>query len=49
VLEVRAVNAPAVTPWTEVEVRSCRRTQDGWEAGYKFVRTPPWAILLMFG
>ncbi len=49
VLELRPTNAPPITPWTEVEVRSCRRTQDGWEAGCKFVRTPPWAMLLMFG
>ena len=49
VLEVRPANAPPITPWVEVEVRSCRHTNDGWEAGCQFVRTPPWALLLMFG
>ena len=48
-LEVRPANAPPITPWVEIEVRTCRRTQDGWEAGCQFVRTPPWAMLLMFG
>jgi hypothetical protein len=49
ILEVRPGNAPPITPWVEVEVRTCRRTQDGWEVGCQFVRTPPWALLLMFG
>jgi hypothetical protein len=49
ILEVLPANAPAITPWVEVEVRSCRGTPDGWEVGCEFVRTPPWSLLLMFG
>jgi hypothetical protein len=49
VLEVRPSNAPPITPWVEVKVKDCRRTTDGWHLGCQFVRTPPWALLLMFG
>jgi hypothetical protein len=48
-LHVRPVNAPPITPWVEIEVKSSRQTQDGWELGCQFLRTPPWALLLMFG
>jgi hypothetical protein len=43
------VNAPETTPWIDVEVRSCRPSKDGYEIGCRFVKTPPWAILLLFG
>jgi hypothetical protein len=43
------VNAPTITPWTELEVRSCRATGDGHELGCQFVRQPPWSVLLLFG
>ena len=42
-------NAPETTPWVDVEVRSCRPSKDGYELGCRFVKTPPWAILLLFG
>ena len=42
-------HAPPMTPWTEVEVRSCRQKKDGYEVGCQFVKTPPWSILLLFG
>ncbi len=42
-------NAPQLTPWTELEVRSCRSTNDGYEIGCQFVRQPPWSVLLLFG
>jgi hypothetical protein len=48
-LHVRPANAPPITPWIEIEVKSARQTTDGWELGCQFVRTPPWALLLMFG
>jgi hypothetical protein len=48
-LEVRPANAPPITPWVEIKVKDCRRTVDGWQLGCQFVRTPPWALLLMFG
>jgi hypothetical protein len=48
-LRVLPTNAATITPWTELEVRSCRSTNDGYEIGCRFVRQPPWSILLMFG
>jgi hypothetical protein len=41
--------ASDLTPWTEVEVRTCRPIDDSWEAGCQFIKIPPWSILLMFG
>jgi hypothetical protein len=41
--------ASDMTPWTEVEVRTCRPIDDSWEAGCQFVKVPPWSVLLMFG
>jgi hypothetical protein len=41
--------ASELTPWTEVEVRTCRPIEDSWEAGCQFVKVPPWSVLLLFG
>ena len=41
--------ASEMTPWTEVEVRTCRPIEDSWEAGCQFIKVPPWSILLLFG
>lgn len=52
VLQIMPVNAPSVTPWIDVEVRSCRPAKDvkeGWEVGCQFVKTPQWGVLLLFG
>jgi PilZ domain len=49
VLTVRTLNAPPATPWVEVAVKSCRQTKDAWELGCQFVKTPPWAVMLLFG
>jgi hypothetical protein len=46
---VLPVNATPITPWVEVEVRSCRSVAEGWEVGCQFVKQPPWAVLLLFG
>jgi hypothetical protein len=48
-LAVLPVNAPSMTPWVDIEVRSCRNVADGFELGCQFVKTPNWSILLMFG
>jgi hypothetical protein len=48
-ITVRTLNAPPSVPWVEMEVRSCRQVSDGWELGCKFVKTPPWGVLLLFG
>ncbi len=49
VLKVLPVNAPNITPWVDVEVRSCRPVKDGWEIGCQFVKAPSWEVLLLFG
>jgi len=48
-LRALPVNAPTIAPWTELEVRSCRSSNDGYELGCQFVRQPPWSVLLLFG
>jgi hypothetical protein len=49
VLALKPRQAPPGTPWVRVEVCSCKKEGDGFEAGCKFVRTPPWSVLLLFG
>jgi hypothetical protein len=49
VLNIMPRNGPPATPWVEVEVRTCKKDRTGYEAGCQFVRTPPWAVLLLFG
>jgi hypothetical protein len=48
-LAVRPTNAPHMAPWVEVVVKVCNASRPGWEIGCQFVKTPPWAVLLMFG
>src|SRR5439155_4106768 len=48
-LTVRPASAPAATPGIEMEVRSCRQLKDDWELGCQFVKTPTWAVMLLFG
>ncbi len=49
ILSVRPRSASGITPWVQVEVRSCRQISSGWEVGCRFLRTPQWSVLLMFG
>jgi hypothetical protein len=49
VLRALPVKAPKITPWTDLEVRSCRGVKDGYEIGCQFIRQPPWSVLLLFG
>jgi hypothetical protein len=50
VVSVRTTNAPPTVPWVQVEVRNCRKiNSEEYELGCKFVRTPPWSVLLLFG
>jgi len=49
VLSVRTANAPQTIPWIQVEVRNCRPVGKEYELGCKFIRTPPWSVLLLFG
>jgi hypothetical protein len=48
-LDVLPVNAPPMTPWVEIEVRSCRPGPEGFQVGCQFVKSPPWGVLLQFG
>ncbi len=48
-LKIRAVNAPAETPWTVIRVRNCEALGDYYEVGCQFEGKVPWNILLMFG
>jgi hypothetical protein len=49
VLSVRPSDVETPVPWTRVEVRSSRPDGDAWEVGCRFLRTPPWSVLLLFG
>jgi hypothetical protein len=46
---VRPTNAPPVAPWVQVVIKSCRQSKHGWEVGCQFTKTPPWAVMLLFG
>lgn len=49
ILSLLPLGAPAMTPWVDVEVRSCRPVDGQMELGCQFVKVPPWSILLLFG
>jgi hypothetical protein len=46
---VRPCGASQFTPWIEVEVKHCAQQQESWRVGCRFLRTPPWGVLLLFG
>jgi hypothetical protein len=48
-LGVRPASSADSIPWLDIEVRSCRQTQEGWELGCQFKKTPPWGVILLFG
>ncbi|MBN9119125.1 MAG: PilZ domain-containing protein [Planctomycetes bacterium] len=48
-LQVRAVDAPDTVGFVTLIVRSCRKTDDHYELGCEFEKTPPWNVLLLFG
>ena len=37
VVDVRPADAPETAPWVPVEVKHCRRQEDGWAVGCRFV------------
>ena len=49
ILSVRPANAEQLVPWVEVEVCVCRPGNEHFEVGCRFVKTPPYSILLLFG
>ena len=49
VLSVRPAGAENIVPWVDVEVCACRRGEESYEVGCRFVKVPPYSILLLFG
>lgn len=49
ILSVRPINAEAIVPWIDIEVCACRPQNDCFELGCRFVKVPPYSILLLFG
>jgi hypothetical protein len=49
ILKVRPDHAPELTPWIEVEVKSCNPHEGGWRVHCGFIKTPPYSVLLLFG
>lgn len=48
-MQIRAVDAPDTVGFVTLLVRSCRKTDDHYELGCEFEKTPPWNVLLLFG
>ena len=46
---VMPADASRLTPWVEVEVKSCRKNPDGYELGLQYLMVPPYSTLVMFG
>jgi hypothetical protein len=49
ILSIRTTNADDIVPWVDIEVCVCRPGEDSFEVGCRFVKTPPYSILLLFG
>ena len=49
IVSVRPGRADLRAPWIQVEVASCTAKENYWRVGCKFVRTPPWSTMLLFG
>jgi hypothetical protein len=45
---LRPVSADDMVPWIDVVVKSCRDTEEFFELGCQFIKTPPYSILLLF-
>ena len=48
-VQIRAVDAPDTVGFVTLLVRSCRPSDDHYELGCEFEKTPPWNVLLLFG
>jgi hypothetical protein len=49
VLGVLPSEASKLTPWVEVEVKSCRKHPEGFELGLQYIKVPPYSTLVLFG
>jgi hypothetical protein len=36
------------SPWVQVEIMTCDGEGNTWRVGCRFVRTPPWSVMLLF-
>src|SRR5262249_10549344 len=48
-VQVRPQGVSPVVPWVEVQVQHCGRGTDGWRVGCRFLATPPFGLLMLFG
>lgn len=48
-ISVLPAAASKMTPWVEMQVKSCRRSGEDWEIGVQFLQTPPYATMVLFG
>jgi hypothetical protein len=48
-LRVRVASLADEMEWVQLEVRHCRRRDERWLAGCKFVENLPWTVVLLFG
>jgi hypothetical protein len=49
VWNARPCNAPRATPLVPITVRTCVAEGSEWKLGCQFVKTPSYAVLLLFG
>lgn len=49
ILSIKPRHSPPGTPWVRVEIRTCTKSQEHYEIGCQFQRTPPWSVMLLFG
>jgi hypothetical protein len=48
VVSIRPSRAEQRSPWIQIEIMSCEGEENSWRVGCKFVRTPPWSVMLLF-
>ncbi|HEY7330234.1 MAG TPA: PilZ domain-containing protein [Gemmataceae bacterium] len=49
ILNIRPRKAQQTAPWLSIEIRSCRPNGPSWEVGCRFLKSPQWNDLLLFG
>lgn len=49
VAKVRPLNAPDTIPWVEINVNECNQEANEWRIACRFVKVPPYSVLMLFG
>lgn len=49
VAKVRPLNAPDDIPWIEINIHECSPQESEWRIVCRFVKVPPYNILMLFG